>query len=333
MIEYGVHIYKHPTENIKQMDMVKALGIKWVRIELSWRSKEPSKGAFNWVASDELINAARAKGLEVIVLLSHPPAWALPPSTTPPHFADYVAAVINRYHPKIIENFPEWKTFVAGATASEMVEIYRAGYNRAKALDPSVIFLGIWGYSDLPDWGDIVEIIQAGLMDVCDGFGVHQYIQSGRISQHGSVKAVLDWSLDLYARALREADLPEPYINAKPIYWLEFGFDCYGTFDPVGEEEAARRLVQQLEWFNEHPELPIKLANYFVFWSDNPSLNLVSSDLVPYQTYYAYQSFIPTPTPPISPLLPNLRSLLEGGFPRATQIYSLVDEIRVKRQE
>lgn len=290
---YGVHIYRHP-DNVKQMDLIKSLEVKWVRIELSWRSKEPSKGAFNWAASDELINAARERGLEVILMLTHPPDWALPPSTTPPHFADYVEAVINRYHPKIIENFSEWKAFFPNATAQNMVEIYRAGYNRAKVLDPSVIFLGTWAYSDLPDWGDIVEIINIGLMDVCDAFSVHNYVHNSRVVQFGSVKGYLDWALSQYQGALREADIPPPYINCKPIYWLEWGFDCYGTFDPIpiGEEEAARRLVQQLEWFNEHPELPIQLVNYFVFWSDNPNLNLVNNELIPYQTYDAYRNFI-----------------------------------------
>src|SRR5215210_2768068 len=71
------------------------LGAGWVRIWASWEAAEPERGRWSpWVVTklNADVNAAKAKGLRVLVVVQRTPAWAsggkggIQPPTDPDSF-------------------------------------------------------------------------------------------------------------------------------------------------------------------------------------------------------------------------------------------------------
>jgi MYXO-CTERM domain-containing protein len=52
------------------------LHLRWVRIDLDWDLAEPTSGSVDFAAVDAAVNAARAKSLAVVLVVSHTPTWA-----------------------------------------------------------------------------------------------------------------------------------------------------------------------------------------------------------------------------------------------------------------
>jgi|GEM_PF-2314616 len=78
----GTHSF-HPLAsngtNGKQIELIKELGMKVIRIGVSWRLMEPRPGKFQdyfWEGLDQAIHLAETNGLKVIVVMSDTPCWA-----------------------------------------------------------------------------------------------------------------------------------------------------------------------------------------------------------------------------------------------------------------
>lgn len=71
---------------------VKAMGYSWVQYGAYWKDAETSPGVYNWGHVDNIVNAARSAGLNVLVRVSRPPQWERDPAcatvdTCPPRDA------------------------------------------------------------------------------------------------------------------------------------------------------------------------------------------------------------------------------------------------------
>jgi len=280
--EFGVQIWHGYTNNTKQNAPAKDLGVTCVRVDCSWRRIEGTHGTYNWGKTGELITLLKANGFEIVYMLGPwLPTWTTP-ADAPPHFAEYCEEVINRWHPKYIETwsepYPTWP-----GTVDELIALYQAGYNKIKELDPSITVIATWGNSQPFDTGRLKDYVNKGLADVCDAYGIHPYIPDS-LGGKSSVEEYSTWAWNQYWNALNSLG-----ITTKPIYITEFGYKS----TTLGETEAANRLRQQLEWFEAHPELPIKQIHYFCLWDDKLEYTLVKDNaLTPRQIYYAYKQFI-----------------------------------------
>lgn len=100
------------------LDDVVALGATWVRMDLSWSGLQPAgPDGWSWAPYDAAVAAARARGLEVQLILDYTPRWAQEPSCTagefcppadPAAYARYAAAVAERYAPWGVTSFEVW---------------------------------------------------------------------------------------------------------------------------------------------------------------------------------------------------------------------------------
>ncbi|GAA1460008.1 cellulase family glycosylhydrolase [Williamsia maris] len=54
----------------------RTLGASWVRIDIPWSLVEATRGTLAWSRVDRLVNAARARGLNVLGLITYTPKWA-----------------------------------------------------------------------------------------------------------------------------------------------------------------------------------------------------------------------------------------------------------------
>ena len=126
----------------------------WIRQQVRWSSVETSKGQFgnNYTAQlDSFVNAANAKGLNILLSPISSPAWTgsvqvdgsggLP--TNPQDFADFVGFLADRYKGKIAayemwneENYARETGGTVNVAA--YLPILKAGYTVLKAKDPNI---------------------------------------------------------------------------------------------------------------------------------------------------------------------------------------------------
>lgn len=165
---YAVNVFldqEVQTQNVdRELDLVKHAGFRYIKQELIWNDVErPAKGEYvdgavptrsSWAKYDRIVNLAQARGLGVIFRIDTSPAWARPGTTkieSPPEnyadYGDFVAAVVQRYKGRVrfyqIWNEPNWEFEWGGrpATPEEYTALLRIAYQRAKAIDPSVVIL------------------------------------------------------------------------------------------------------------------------------------------------------------------------------------------------
>ena len=113
-----------------ELDLVRDLGMNWIRVDGNWVSMEPSRGRFEWGVMDRVVNSARTRDLKVFMTLAYSPSW-VPRSNdggdgTP--------------HDDEIAGSAEWSTFVTQA-----VRHYRA---------LGVTHFGMWNEPNLEQFWD-----------------------------------------------------------------------------------------------------------------------------------------------------------------------------------
>jgi len=73
----GINIHAPERERLGYLlDRVTEAGIGWVRIDFVWADVEPEPGAARWRRYDELVAAARDRGIHILALVGYTPAWA-----------------------------------------------------------------------------------------------------------------------------------------------------------------------------------------------------------------------------------------------------------------
>lgn len=103
----------------KAMDDAEELGVRWLRVDLSWRTIQPdSPSQYLWERFDRVVGAARAHGLDVLPTISYTPGWAADPNcastsqTCPPaddgRFAEFARQAAERYAPKGVHTWEIW---------------------------------------------------------------------------------------------------------------------------------------------------------------------------------------------------------------------------------
>ncbi|HET6794974.1 MAG TPA: beta-galactosidase, partial [Acidimicrobiales bacterium] len=93
-----------------------ALGVTFIRAQLSWAATEPSPGVYDWRPFDELVEAAAAHHLSVLALVDFTPGWATPLGCArymcapahPGQFAAFARAAAARYGPAGVHDWEVW---------------------------------------------------------------------------------------------------------------------------------------------------------------------------------------------------------------------------------
>jgi len=171
---FGVNTFleqeAEPAKRVQAIEMAADAGYHWLRQEFPWedieihgkgdfedRRHEPYRSA--WEKYDQIVEAAEANGMELIVRLSNPPGWTraqgegenhvdtFAPPDNVQDFADFVSAVVSRYKGRIkyyqLWNepniYPEWGS--DAINPESYVELLKAGADAARAADPKVVLI------------------------------------------------------------------------------------------------------------------------------------------------------------------------------------------------
>jgi hypothetical protein len=65
----GVNI--HFTSDNRALDAIRAAGLSWVRMDLTWSVIEKTRGAYNWTAYDGLLNSLETRAIKALLILDY----------------------------------------------------------------------------------------------------------------------------------------------------------------------------------------------------------------------------------------------------------------------
>ena len=135
------------------LDQMQAMGVNTVRIGIPWAGINPIPGYYDWSQSDYMINAADARGMGVLAVITTTPGYAQNGSgiysapTSPAAFGQFAGLAADRYAGKVgayeIWNEPNAAPFYGPAPdPAGYTDLLKAAYPTIKAADPDATVVG-----------------------------------------------------------------------------------------------------------------------------------------------------------------------------------------------
>lgn len=249
---------------------VASMGLKWMRTDFRMSTVVPTtRGVYVWTQSDLIVSNATAVGIKVLPILGDAVNWAngtANDNTVPPldsqDYADYCAAVVNRYYPLGVTHYELWnepniqafwnKLNVTGVQASKYYDMLKKAYTSIKAVQPQaqVLFGGL--ALDTLTENDTNHVsaniylqgaYAAGCKDYFDIFAFHPY----------------GWNLGLGANdpdkviAACRATMNINGDSNKKIWFTEYGRPSGGDTNFSTEISQADQLQKAIRLFRKLP--------------------------------------------------------------------------------
>jgi hypothetical protein len=305
---YGINAHVPSTQ---ALDLAAAAGIEWVRLDFNWFTLEPARGSYNWGYMDAVVNAARARGLQIFATLAYTPAWAngtgniADPPTNPADWSDFVYATVRRYRGAIkhwgMWNEPNLDGFWTGEAWQYREWILKPGHDAATSADPSCLVLGpelaSLSSGDYPGWleeitkaggGDYIDIVTHHVYKGDTGWDTFDYLDEG----------AFHWPWD--DPPLQDA-LSDVGLDGKPVWLTETGWTTADGKDSVSEADQAEYYRQLLWGVTERASWLQKVFPYELIDDPTPGVpkwGIIRADYSPKPAYYAYQEFVDAPANP-----------------------------------
>ena len=247
-----------------RLDALHAAGFGWVRHHFDWRALEPEPGHFDWVATDRLVAAITAAGLEPVAVLNTTPDWALAPADAaagnnlaPPadvtDFARFAAAFAHRYgdHIRYYQLWdepniaPHWGARHINPVA--YAQMLRTVAPAVRSADADAVILTAAlaptadrGHLAIDEVYFLQRMIAAGAAPFFDAVAVQPFGFGDSPTQPRQQVETLNFSRAAWIRrALVDAGL-----GAKPIWAVRYGWNRtlnspWGTVTPVAQADYA----------------------------------------------------------------------------------------------
>ena len=298
-------------QRIAVLDLLRAAGIRTVRLDVSWAMLQPTgPTAYDpWGVGfvDRVIQLCEERGITPLITLWLTPGWAngnLGERALPTDPADYARAAhwaADRYAGRVLGwevwNEPNSADFLVGASPDGYTQLLRAAYPALRAGDPAapVVFGGVQ-YND-DDW--LARAYAAGAKDSFDVMATHPYPaiadQSPDVPDDGTI-----WVLN-HAAAVHRL-MAEHGDADKPIWFTEVGWSTHHHNPPgtpnyalgVSEATQARYLTRTVDLIT--TTMPYVTAVYWYAERDTPShtYGLLRQDLSPKPSLSAASSALHT---------------------------------------
>ncbi|MCV7354654.1 family 1 glycosylhydrolase [Mycolicibacterium fluoranthenivorans] len=138
----------------KQLDMMQSIGIKNVRIGVSWATLQPRQGGgYNWGLTnyDYIVDQALKRGMGVLGVLHETPTWAgdrlgsgMPTDVTT--FGNFTAEVAAHFEGRVADyevwNEPNAKFFLDPVSPANYTSLLKEAYTRIKGVDQDITVIG-----------------------------------------------------------------------------------------------------------------------------------------------------------------------------------------------
>ncbi len=275
-VQLGVQVHLMERDQDEIFAHLAALGVGWVKVQVSWKLYEPEPGQLHterFAELDAFVSRANTQGMQVLLSVSKAPEWSRPTTEMdgpPSDFALYqrfMYTLAARYHGQVVAyelwNEPnlqrEWNGFPLGGAL--FVELLQAGAAGVRAADPDVVLIAgapaVTGINDrvtaVDDRLFLQEMLQAGVADLVDGIGVHPYGYGNPPDSTAVNPSPLTHSHNnhpsfFFADTLADYGrlLTEHGANL-PLWVTEFGWGSFENVAPAPPDEAAF-MADVSEW-------------------------------------------------------------------------------------
>ncbi|GAA2066422.1 cellulase family glycosylhydrolase [Williamsia deligens] len=191
-----------PAAITDSLDKMQALGVQNIRIAVPWAGIEPVDGNYDWSRVDAMVNAADARGMGILAVVSTSPTWTraagsdvYAPPTNPATMADFLRTLSSRYAGKIgaYEVWNEPNYYVAYQPAPDpagYTALLKAAYPAIKAGDPDAQVIGgvlgstlTWGNYTMNPVDFVQQMYADGAEGSFDALSFHPYQNTLMFSQ------------------------------------------------------------------------------------------------------------------------------------------------------
>ncbi|MCU1698046.1 MAG: hypothetical protein JWR34_4109 [Mycobacterium sp.] len=144
-----------PAQMDAALDQMQAMGVNTVRIGIPWAGINPIPGYYNWSQDDYLINAANARGMGVLAVITTTPGWANSPNAPGVYgapasaaaYGQFAGLAAQRYAGKVsayeIWNEPNAAPYYGPQPdPAGYTQLLKAAYPAIKAADPTATVVG-----------------------------------------------------------------------------------------------------------------------------------------------------------------------------------------------
>ncbi len=265
-------LWESDADQAADLDAIAASGAKWINIDIDWNSIQydgPTTWRWN-VATDRVVLAARARGLNIIGTAAYSPPWArtadCPPgelhclAANPADYGNFVGAAAARYGSQSpiarlrgtvnvwqIWNEPNHQEFSQPRPDPDRyTAMLMSAYVAAKAADPATTIL-TGGTAPAPDAADGTEyspltwlrdLYARGAHGYFDGVGHHPYMfPTNPLDAH-------DWNAFTQTQMLYDVMVANGDA-AKKVWGTEMGA-------PTGTDPQALTEAQQTQWVHDY---------------------------------------------------------------------------------
>jgi hypothetical protein len=246
----------------RYLDAVAASHAGWVRFDINWNSIQYNgPSSYSWGPFDNVVNAARARGIRVLGILTYTPPWARPAGTTshmPPTdlntFATFSRVAAAHFGALGVHHYEIWNEpnisafWYPGPDPARYTQMLKLSYAAIKAADPSAFVVsgglapyGSYGAADAQHMNPI-NFLQAmyanGARSSMDAVGWHPYAFPYGIAYYNWSAWSQMTATSPSARSVMSANGD----SAKQIWATEFG-EPTGTNSRAVSETAQAQYV------------------------------------------------------------------------------------------
>jgi polysaccharide biosynthesis protein PslG len=255
----GVNIH-FVTGQEKDLDLIKAAGFKFVRMDFHWEGIEKRKGEYDWAGYEELLANLDKRGLRAVLILDYSHHFYEEAVTNPnPLDGKARRTTASPRHPESIAAFARWAAASAKhfqgrhvlweiwnepnisfwspkPDAQEYAALALATAKSVREADPQATIIGP-ASSTFP-WEFLETFLKSGVLEYLDAVSVHPY----RSPKNPPETAAADYQK---LRAMIERYAPAPKKNKLPILSGEWGYSTFKRGVSL-ETQAAYAVRQQL---------------------------------------------------------------------------------------
>ncbi len=265
--EIGIHLHFRGDDAAtigRQFDLMSAMGLSWVRVDLSWAWIETVPGQYDWTSVDTFVDEAQAHRINVLAVVATTPPWARSPDSSenenPPYsraedlskLQSFVQTAVSRYFPRGLRTWEVWNEpniehfWPSSPDANEYGELFRVVASAIRGVDHGATLL-TGGLSPKYDGSnnevaprDYLEQLYAnGTAQLADGIALHPY------SFPAMPMAFPQRMVGGFSDLPELHDVMAKHGDARKKIWItEYGAPTGTGQDTVSEDDQARALLE-----------------------------------------------------------------------------------------
>ena len=242
----------------RQFDLMAAMNVTWVRMDIDWSVVESKRGQLNWAYTDSFVNEAVARRMNVLAVLAFSPAWARSSATSrsrPDQLSDYAKfarIAAERYASRGVRSWEIWNEpnhgefWPPSPDVTEYGGLFRVAVASIRSVDPKATVL-VGGLAPKYDESagevsptDYLEqLYDNGAAQLADGIAAHPYSYPALpMDAHQRTVGGFKDLPALHRVMNRRGD------GRKKIWITEFGAPTGTGPHAVSEERQAATLLQ-----------------------------------------------------------------------------------------